>query len=285
MANRPLDLDAVQAFVYVAELSNFTRAAEIMETTQSAVSLKLKRLEERLGCKLVERTPRYVQVSTQGSVFLEHARNLLRAHDEACASFNGTRHRLTVGISDHVAGPELPSLVAGMVKRDPQLQIEVRIGTSDVLLRNFDRRELDAVIVRLDKGRDDGEVIIEEKFGWFASQTWKYRSDEPLPLATMPEPCGVRSTATKLLDEAHLPWTEVFVGGGVSSVSAAVMAGLGISALTRRVLPLGAVEIGSRLGLPELPQLPMMLHTRVNDDHRRETLNKLCAAFKNAAYV
>jgi DNA-binding transcriptional LysR family regulator len=58
MTERPLDLDAVQAFVRIAELGSFTRAAEAMRTTQAAVSLKLKRLEERLGCGLVERTAR-----------------------------------------------------------------------------------------------------------------------------------------------------------------------------------------------------------------------------------
>lgn len=54
---RLLDLDAVEAFVRVAELESFTRAAEAMQTSQAAVSLKLKRLEDRLGCRLLERTP------------------------------------------------------------------------------------------------------------------------------------------------------------------------------------------------------------------------------------
>ena len=71
MIDRPLDLDAVQSFIRIAELGSFTRAAEAMRTTQSAVSLKLKRLEERLGCRLIERTPRYVELSARGAAFLE----------------------------------------------------------------------------------------------------------------------------------------------------------------------------------------------------------------------
>ena len=70
MNDRPLDLDAVQAFVQIAELQSFTRSAEAMHTTQAAVSLKLKRLEDRLGCRLIERTPRYVELSAHGAVFL-----------------------------------------------------------------------------------------------------------------------------------------------------------------------------------------------------------------------
>ena len=163
MIERPLDLDAVQAFVRIAELGSFTRAAEAMRTTQAAVSLKLKRLEERLGCRLVERTPRYVQLSARGAAFLEHARELLEVHDRALAVFAGARQRLTIGISDHVAGPELPALIARMNAQDPQLLIEIRIGSSGDLLQSFDRRELDTVIVRLHAGRSDGEILDRRK--------------------------------------------------------------------------------------------------------------------------
>ena len=85
MTNPPLDLDAVRAFVRIAELGSFTRAAEVMGSTQAAVSLKLKRLEDRLGWRLIERTPRMVELSARGSVFLENARELLETHDRALA--------------------------------------------------------------------------------------------------------------------------------------------------------------------------------------------------------
>jgi|SRR6516165_8002692 len=76
-----LDIDAVRAFTLVAELQSFTRAAQATATTQSAVSLKLKRLEDRLNAKLVERTPRSVRLTAAGASFLARARDLLAAHD------------------------------------------------------------------------------------------------------------------------------------------------------------------------------------------------------------
>ncbi|MFP4905337.1 LysR family transcriptional regulator, partial [Paraburkholderia sp. BR14261] len=72
---KPLDLDAVRAFVLVAELRSFTRAADALDTTQSAVSLKLKRLEAHLGKQLLERTPRVVRLSADGLTFLAAARD------------------------------------------------------------------------------------------------------------------------------------------------------------------------------------------------------------------
>src|SRR5215831_15163347 len=282
MNERPLDLDAIKAFVRITELGSFTRAAEAMQTTQAAVSLKLQRLEERLGCRLVERTPRYVQLSALGAAFLEHARELLDVHDRALALVAGTRQRLTIGISDHVAGPELPALIARMNAQDPQLLIEIRIGSSGDLLQSFDRRELDTVIVRLHAGRSDGEILTEEKFGWFAAPGWQHRAGEPLPVATLAEPCGVRVMAGQLLDAAGVPWTEIFVGGGVGAVAAAVMAGLGVAALAPRMLPFGAVDVGPGLGLPDLPRLPVLLHTRVKDGRPRDAIAALAAAFRSA---
>lgn len=279
---RPLDLDAVQAFLRIAELGSFTLAAEAMRTTQAAVSLKLKRLEDRLGLRLVERTPRYVQLSAQGAAFLDHARELLEAHDRALAVLAGGRERLTIGISDHVAGPELPALIARMNAQDPEMLIEIRIGSSGDLLQRFDRRELDTAIVRLHAGRDDGQVLTDEQFGWFAAPGWRHRADEPLPLATLAEPCGVRIMAAQLLDAAAVPWKEIFVGGGVAAVAAAVMAGLGVAALAPRMLPFGAVEVGARLGLPTLPRLPIVLHSRVKGGRPAGTLAALSAAFRSA---
>ncbi|WPZ13615.1 LysR family transcriptional regulator [Nitratireductor rhodophyticola] len=282
MITRTLDIDSVRAFLHIVELGSFTRAAEAMSTTQGAISLRLKRLEDRLDCRLIERTPRSVQLSARGAAFLERARELMETHDRALAAFASSRQRLTIGISDHVAGPELPALIARMNAQDPHLLIDIRIGSSGDLLQSFDRRELDAALARLHVGRSDGEVIAEEKFGWFASPGWQHRAGEPLPIATMPEPCGVRAMASRILDEAGVAWTETFVGGGVSAVSAAVVAGLGIAALSPRMLPLGAVDVGRLLGLPDLPRLPVLLHSRVTDDRSREALAALSAAFRSA---
>lgn len=282
MTDRPLDLDAVRAFVRITELGSFTRAAQSMQATQSAVSLKLKRLEDRLDCRLIERTPRQVRLSAEGAAFLDHARALLGAHDSAVHALCTTRQRLTVGISDYVAGPELSLLIARLTAQDPQLLIDIRIASSKDLLQRFDQREFDAVVVRQNSGRDDGVVIAEERFGWFAAPDWRPRNDEPLPVITMPKPCGVRLIAAQSLEQAGIPWIEAFVGGGIAAVSAAVMAGLGVSAMSRRLLPLGAVDVTERLGLPQLPRFPIVIHARGGNDPARKALDALSLSLKSA---
>lgn len=76
MMRAPLDLDAVQAIVLIAELESFTCAADAMGVTQATISMKLRKLEERLGARIVERSPRYVQISAHGKIFHDHAREL-----------------------------------------------------------------------------------------------------------------------------------------------------------------------------------------------------------------
>lgn len=281
--NRSLDVDAVRAFIRIVETGSFTRTAESMGTTQSAISLKLKRLEDRLGCKLVRRTPRYVELSAEGASFIDGARELVSVHDRAFAAIRSPKQSLMIGISDHVAGPDLPSLIARMNEGDPYLVIDIRIGSSLDLLQAFDRRELDVAIVRFQGSRSDGDIIAEEKFGWFAAPGWRHQPGEPLPVATMPEPCGVKTLASTLLDEAGVPWKEVFVGGGVAAVSAAVTAKLGVAAMARRMLPFGTIEVGPKLNLPGLPRLPIILHSHIRSGRRMKVIKELSAAFKVAA--
>ncbi len=283
MIDADLDVGAVRAFVLTAELGSFTRAADVLGVSQAAISLKLKKLEDRLGFRVLARTPRYVELSPQGASFLVHARELLTAHDRALSTLTTARQRLVIGMSDHVAGPDLPTLIARMNAQDPALSIELRIASSGVLLQQYDRRELDTVIVRLHSDRPDGEVLGEESLGWFAAPDWRPRANEPLPVATLAEPCGVRALASGLLDEAKVPWTEVFVGGGVAAVAAAVMAGLGVAALVPRMLPFGAVDVGGRLGLPALPRLPIVLHSRERVSPARDVVRVLGSALSRAA--
>ena len=280
---RTLDVDAVQAFVLVADLRSFTRAAEALGTTQSAVSLKLKRLEDRLERRLVERTPRLVRLSADGAAFLTAARELLAAHERALCNTDTAPRRLTLGISDHVAGAELPLLLARINAYDPGLAIKVRIDFSHELVAAFDRGAFDAVIVRRAAGRRDGEVLRDGALGWFASPNFRHRAGEKLRLATLAPECGIRGMAVRALDAARIPWIEAFVGGGVSAVCAAVMAGLGVAPLARRVAPLGAVEIGASLSLPPLPAAAIVLHSAVVEPRARGAIRALAAAFRAAA--
>jgi DNA-binding transcriptional LysR family regulator len=107
---------------------------------------------------------------------------------------------------------------------------------------------------------------------------------EPLRLATQAEPCSVRAMAVGALDAAGISWTEVFVGGGLATIGAAISAGLAVAALARRVAPSDTVDLGARLGLPSLPSREVVLYSKLSDARARRALRTLGAAFAaNAA--
>ncbi len=275
-----LDIDAVRTFVLVADLNSFTRAAEVMGTKQGAVSVRLKRLEDRIGHKLIERTPRNVRLSAKGAAFLPGARELVAAHERALAGLSQTGCRFSLGIASHVAGPEIPTMLARMHAQDPSLEIEVWIDNSCNLIKAFAKGDLDAAIVWSKDDRRDGEVLAQDRFGWFAAPSFQWRDHEPLRLAALAAVCGVQDIATEALDAEAIAWKEVFLGGGSSAVLAAVSAGLAVAALSYRLAPRDVIDVGERLGLPALPSSEIVLHSTLTDPRSRATLRTLAAAFR-----
>ncbi|MFB9268166.1 LysR family transcriptional regulator [Bradyrhizobium erythrophlei] len=280
-----LDIDTVQAFLLVAELQGFTRAAEALGTTQAAISMKLQRLETLLGKRLVERSPRAVRLTADGSAFLHHARALMEAHDRALSGEKPARQQLTLGISDHAAGPELVPLLERLHAMASQLALAVTIGFSREMLDAYDAGELDAVIVRQEGSRRGGEKLAEDEFGWFAIRRFVWPRGDALPIATLTPPCGVRALAVRALDKAGIAWTESFVGGGVTAVAAAALAGLAVAPLARRIAPPGLIDIGSAHKLPRLGASKVMLHSKVSDPAKLAALRTLAATFRSVAAV
>jgi len=278
-----LDIPTVKAFLRVAELQSFTRAAEALGTTQAAVSMKLQRLEALLRQRLVERSPRAVSLTADGTAFLPRARDLIEAHDRALAGDRPAVQRLRLGISDHAAGAELVPLLAQLDAMSSRLTFGVTIGFSRTLLDALDAGELDAVIVRQEAGRRGGETIAVDHYGWFAAPRLRWSKGEPLPLASLAPPCGVRALALRALDKAKIASHEVFVGGGVSAVVAAALAGLAVAPLAKRIAPPGLVDIGPAHDLPRLPASKVMLHSQVSDPLRLAALRTLAATFRKIA--
>ena len=279
---KSLDLDAVKAFVLTAELQSFTRAADALDSTQSAISLKLRRLEDQLGRRLLERTPRKVRLSAEGAAFMEAARGLVGAHERAIASFEVQQRRLVIGISHQLVGSELPGLLRRMNEHDPNLVIELRVAGSNEVLKAYDDGVLDAALVlQSEDRRRNGEVLFAESFAWIAAAHWQPRAGQPLPLSTQGETCSIRAAAVRALDSAGIAWTEVFIGKGAAVVGAAATIGLAVAVLPKRAAPSGTIDIGRVLSLPPLPTHEVVLYSALHDRRSRNALHTLAMAFKN----
>lgn len=280
---KPLDIGAVQAFVVAAELQSFTRAADTLGTTQSAISIRLGRLEKQLGRRLLERSPRHVRLSAEGLAFLGAARELVAAHDRAAAAFDVQTRRLAVGITHELIGSELPSLLRRINAHDPGLRVELRVGGSRDLMPLYDQGELDAAwVLRPDDRRKRGKAVHAETFSWVSAPGWRPVAGQPLPLATQGKACRIRNAATAALDQYGIAWVETFVGRGAATVGAAAAAGMGIAVLASRTAPAGTVDVGDALGLPAIPAQDVVLYSHLNDRRSREALRLMALALRQA---
>ncbi|MDP3602527.1 MAG: LysR substrate-binding domain-containing protein [Bosea sp. (in: a-proteobacteria)] len=275
-----LDPEAVAAFLRTADLASFTRAAEALGTTQSLVSTRIRRLEERLGKILLQRHPRLVRLTAEGERFLPAARDLMAAQAKALTVFAVAPERIAIGISEQAVGAEIPAVLARLATAHPDFVIALRIEPSRALEAAFERGELDvAIIRRLAPGRS-GEVLREDGFGWFAAPRLIRRPDEALPLVSLTPDCWLRQHGMAALDRAGLAWREAFIGGGMAAVQAAVAGGLGVSPLATRLAPAGTVDVGRDWGLPDLGTSCVVLRSQVATPRANAFVRELAAAFR-----
>lgn len=281
-AMRSLDPIAVEAFLLVAELQSFTRVAGVMNTSQAAISLRLRRLEEMLGHRLVERTPRRVRLTAAGERFLEPARAYVAAGRRASDVFEQEPTRLAIGVTHHLIGADLPRILRVISELETSVTLHLRTAGTRTLLELYDAGELDAIVVlRHDDIRRDGEPLFQESFGWYSSPDFDLPASAPVPLVLQPEPCNLRAMALRALDSADIAWREAFVGTGATAVGAAAEAGIGVALLARSAAPAGVREVRSRF-LPALPKLDVVMISTVTGDRANSALARITRAFRSS---
>ena len=201
-----LDPELLKAFVAVADHRSFTRAASQLNRTQSAVSMQIKRLEDRLGVELFHRTKANVELSSAGEGLLGYARRILTLNDEAVARLR--EHKVEgvvrLGVMDDYGTSIVPPLLASFLAGYPLIHVEMETGlTSSMPARLGEAYDL--VIAMHPAGRGDGELLRREQAVWAASAYQPVEQQDPLPVALYPQGCLFRKWAMEALDAAKTP--------------------------------------------------------------------------------
>jgi len=278
-----LELDWLRAFVTVADARNFTAAGEAVGATQSAVSIRIRKLEERLGQRLMERNARNVSLTRFGTTFLPDARRLLQLHDDAAVrAIGAARSRsFELAVSDYTAGDLLPKILGPLRELPDGRRLSVEVGRSFDLADAFAAGRYDAVIGRADDFGGEGETLIEDRLAWMAARSFQWQPDQPLPLVLLSPPCAIRDAALTALARHDVSWREAFVGTGVAAIQAAVVAGFGIACLEARNLPPDCVTKGAWLKrLPALPSTRVVIRTREGTEADAAIVRMIAGALK-----
>src|SRR3954469_12461568 len=166
-----LEIDLLRSFAAVADTGSFTAAAAVVARTQSAVSMQIKRLEETVGRRVLERSSRALALTREGELLLHDARRLLALHDESLQRLARppVSGHIRLGVTEYFVPNELPRLLARFAALHPGIRLEVRMGLSRELRADLAAGRLDAALVRLDESADAPTAIWEEPQAWVSA--------------------------------------------------------------------------------------------------------------------
>lgn len=244
-----LDIDALRSFLLVADLGGFTAAADRLGRTQSAVSVRIRKLEETLGCRLFARTSRSLALTRDGERLLGYARRILALNDDAARHFvqPDVTGEIRLGVAEYFVPQSLATVLRRFARQHPRTHIEVRVGMSHQLAAAYQAGDLDLVIVKDEEEttglRPRGRVIRAEPLRWVAAPDFiaDWRADHPaglmaadadlppLPFCALPAPCLFRGRGLGALDRLGRRWRVVYTSESVMGVLAAARAGLGVA--------------------------------------------------------
>lgn len=256
-----LDPDLLQAFVAVADHRSFTRAAATLNRTQSAVSMQIKRLEDRLGVALFHRTTLSVELSAAGEGLLGYARRILMLNDEAVGRLRDHRVEgvVRLGVMDDYGSIVVPPLLSRFVGGYPRIHVEMETGLTATMPGRLGEA-YDLVIAMHPQGFGGGELLRREQAVWAAGASHRAEQLNPLPVALYPQGCLFRKWATAALDTAGRPWRLAFVSHSLAAVESIAAHGLAVTVVKSGTFPSKLRLLGERDGLPPLPAADIRLH-------------------------
>ena len=225
-----LDVDQLRTFIAIAETGSFTRAADIVHKTQSAVSMQMKRLEERLDREIFARDGRASKLTEDGERLLDYARRIVKLNVETIAAFSDElTGRVRLGVPDDYADRYLPEIMARFSRAYPSVELTVTCEPSVELVERIDSNELDLAIVTDCGTSRASEVFRRERLLWVTSNRHSVHLEEPLPLALGRPSCGWRRAAIDCLETMGRPHHIAYTSANASAVASAVLSGLAVS--------------------------------------------------------
>jgi DNA-binding transcriptional LysR family regulator len=258
---RTLDLTALRSFTTVAEVGGVTRAAGLLNLTQSAVSMQIKRLEDGLGLALFLRAARRLVLTPEGEQLLGYAQNMVRLNDEAVARLtqDGYEGEIRLGVPHDIVYPAIPGILKRLASVFPRVRINLMSSFTMTLRESFARGALDVILTTEDQPRPGGEVLSMRSLVWIGAvggSAWQRR---PLRLG-FKETCVFRPVVQAALTRGGIPWEMGVEGESELAVEATVAADLAVSARLAEGLPTGTEEIAARGRLPDLGRLAICLY-------------------------
>ena len=259
-----LDIDLLQTFVTVVDCNSFTVAGQRLHKTQSAISVKIKKLEHQMGQQLLDRVPP-IRPTAAGQKLLPTARRLIEAHEDAFSALSQVSkiQHVTVGTSETYASTVLSPVLKIFRSAYPEIQIDIHCGHSWDILEAQTRNDIDLVVATRSP-RHVGVTLKCQQLFWVCSENSKAYLDDCLPLAVFPAGCLYREGAVAALSQAKRSSRIACTSSHHDGLMAAIATGSVLTAIPESAIPAGCKKLDRSHGLPELPTIDVALYKGTN---------------------
>jgi len=261
----PIGIRHLQAFIEVARCGSFTRAAEHLYLTQSALTANIKQLEQDAGLTLFDRTTRRVVLSAEGERFLPVAQRLLSDFTAALTDLRARAQlqqgHVSIAGSPSVVTRLLPGALHQFCNENPAIHVRLRDESAGSLEQRVLNNEVDFAVAGNHSQQPELEYspVLRDRYGLVvpshhplaqkSSLIWKDVPSDHLLLLS--QDTGIRAQLTRFSQQDHIPiqFDQVRIeASNPASMAALISQGLGIS-----LLPALAADVHSFEGLVFIP--------------------------------
>ncbi|MDU8928545.1 LysR family transcriptional regulator [Alisedimentitalea sp. MJ-SS2] len=230
-----LEIEALRAVLAIVEHGGITRAAEHLGLSQSAVSHKIRRLEQTLDCSLLTRRAGGPLFTDAGMRLTLYANRLVDLHDEALAEL-GKKPLLgsiRLGMTEDASTSAFAKALGRFTRLYPTVNVRTRTGQSLVVQNWLKAGELDAAIMQVFQGHvsDDDHILFEDQLYWVKSPDLALDPTEPVPFLSFDEHCFYRQWGFGEGQSRGHRFEMVLECPSAAGIQSAVRAGLGIALL------------------------------------------------------
>ena len=258
-----MDEFTLRCFLAVVDTGSFTKAAQKVKRTQSAITQQMSSLEKNLGKILFDRG-KQMRLTKDGEIFLPYANKIFSLHLEVLDRFKHPEleGQIRFGVPEDFATMFLSDVLTDFSRIHPRILLNVECDLTLNLFERFKKGDFDMVLVKMSRPEDfpNGVEVWSEPLEWIGKNEYlsSFDKNTPIPLVLSPKPCVYRESALQALEKAGLRWRIVFISPSYAGIIAAVNAGMGITTLPRTMMS-DTLEVMQDDFLPDLPDIHVSL--------------------------
>ena len=254
--NLPTEL--LRSLITVSDLGGYTKAAAVLNRSQPAISLQMRRLEELVGKKLIIHDGKQMKFTEAGLKLSAYARQILHLNDDAMEQFRPSNlsGTIRIGLPTDYAVSYLQDVVLQFTKDHPDIQLDIHCDLSTHLVNSLHADQANLIVALVSEEKSQYLVHAwEERPVWAIGKGTKIRKQSTVPIVGHFENCEYRKRMTGALKKRGRKWRIAYASPDIAGVQDAVEAGFGVTALTRATLTPNMRQLTDGDGFPNLDKI------------------------------